>query len=558
MSKMQLESVFFECLKCFSGKAVIERPSLFNLIIGKNNSGKSTVLEGLSWLYSSEEEKVANLKPSSIGYKTVLTKGFVDGYSSSFSVGGLNDFLYERKVEVRIPTSGSFFHPECSFVDEKPLSFRSWDGTTLKPNMFDLGNEINRSVERGHIDCIAAERNIVEEEGKSKSVEIRRDGKGITNWLYSKLNSAENRNEKVKPKLLKYLNDLLCGESVFENIQVLQNKNTNWEVYLTENGNHIPLSEMGSGIKTLLFVVVLLTKYEIGPKEKTFFLFEELENNLHPKVFRRLLEQIYDFSVKNSITVFVTSHSSSAIDFFYDKPDSSIYHVSRNKDGSSIRLIDNAKGRIDLLSDLGIRPSDILLSNGIIWVEGPSDRIYINKWIGVVDDSLVENRDYSFMYYGGRILSHYSLEESKDLLSILKTNTNSAIVMDSDKRSDDDEINETKKRVLDDFKKHEMLCWVTEGKEIENYLFKNDINRLPVFQMIEGKKTLVNDNNELPQVGQYEDFKTFIEPVYARFESNKVQFSKDIKMTADSLSVLDLKDRIEELVKTINKWKANA
>ena len=33
-----------------------------------------------------------------------------------------------------------------------------------------------------------------------------------------------------------------------------------------------------------------------------------------------------------------------------------------------------------LVDDLGIKASDILQSNGIIWVEGPSDRIYINKF----------------------------------------------------------------------------------------------------------------------------------------------------------------------------------
>ena len=33
----------------------------------------------------------------------------------------------------------------------------------------------------------------------------------------------------------------------------------------------------------------------------------------------------------------------------------------------------------DVLDDLGAKASDIFQSNGIIWVEGPSDRIYIKK-----------------------------------------------------------------------------------------------------------------------------------------------------------------------------------
>ena len=46
-------------------------------------------------------------------------------------------------------------------------------------------------------------------------------------------------------------------------------------------------------------------------------------------------------------------------------------------------------------------------------------------------------------------------------------NKNSFIVIDSDKRDADDDINDTKKRILDEFGDK---CWITKGREIENYL----------------------------------------------------------------------------------------
>ena len=33
----------------------------------------------------------------------------------------------------------------------------------------------------------------------------------------------------------------------------------------------------------------------------------------------------------------------------------------------------------EVLSNLGIRASELLQSNGVIWVEGPSDRVYIKR-----------------------------------------------------------------------------------------------------------------------------------------------------------------------------------
>ena len=110
-----------------------------------------------------------------------------------------------------------------------------------------------------------------------------------------------------------------------------------------------------------------------------------------------------------------------------------------------------------ILDDLGVLASDLFQSNGIIWVEGPSDRIYIKKWLELVDPELKENKDYTFLYYGGRLLAHYTSlpsndEDTKKYISILLTNKNSAIVMDSDKKTNWAKLNATKLRVIDEFK----------------------------------------------------------------------------------------------------------
>ena len=89
-----------------------------------------------------------------------------------------------------------------------------------------------------------------------------------------------------------------------------------------------------------------------------------------------------------------------------------------------------------MLSDLDVRASDLFQSNGIIWVEGPSDRVYINRWLKVFCDSeYIEGSHYQFLYYGGKTLSHFTVDDKlDDLISILKTNKNAAIVIDSEAR----------------------------------------------------------------------------------------------------------------------------
>lgn len=130
------------------------------------------------------------------------------------------------------------------------------------------------------------------------------------------------------------------------------------------------------------------------------------------------------------------------------------------------------------------------------------------------------------------------------LINIITTNRNAAIVIDSDKRNRATPLNNTKKRIIEEFNNLGMFSWVTKGKEIENYISKD-----PIAVMI---------NQEInKQCGQYELFTDYIEPYYKNFMNKKVPFANEIKdyMTKEnSNSVLDLKAQIEELYKNIENW----
>src|SRR5438094_9646640 len=111
---------------------------------------------------------------------------------------------------------------------------------------------------------------------------------------------------------------------------------------------------------------------------------------------------------------------------------------------------------LEVLNDLGIRAADVLQANFVVWIEGPSDRIYLNRWIGLMAPELVEGVDYSIMFYGGRLLFHLSLLRDElglcadELIKLLRINQNSSSVIDSDRTRGQAEINETKTRHVKD------------------------------------------------------------------------------------------------------------
>ena len=148
------------------------------------------------------------------------------------------------------------------------------------------------------------------------------------------------------------------------------------------------------------------------------------------------------------------------------------------------------------------------------------------------------------MYYGGKTLSHFTAEDKlDDLISILKTNQNAAIVIDSDKKQENARINSTKARIRKEFDAIGGFCWITKGKEIENYIST---------QALRAKY-----GEDLPVLGQYDLFPEYIESKFKGFSSKKVSFSKGIVehiSSTNSKDVLDLKKQIEKLHGLIQKW----
>jgi len=296
-----------------------------------------------------------------------------------------------------------------------------------------------------------------------------------------------------------------------------------------------------------LWIIPLLPEYKF---KTVYYAFEEIENNLHPALQRRMFNYLYKYACDKNISIFITTHSHVAINTFFGKPGSKLFHVTKNDNKSEMHLIENYIDEVEILNDLDVRASDLLQTNGIIWVEGPSDRVYIKKWMEILCDSkFTEGEDYQFLYYGGRLLSHYTTDDQRDdLINVLTTNRNAAILIDSDKKYQAAPINETKKRIKSEFESRELFCWITKGKEIENYI------------SLEVISAIYSDAPEL-QCEQYQLFPDYIMQQEAGFPGKKVPFAISIAehTTINNIgTVLDLKEKIELLHSEIGNWNKHS
>lgn len=134
-------------------------------------------------------------------------------------------------------------------------------------------------------------------------------------------------------------------------------------------------------------------------------------------------------------------------------------------------------------------------------------------------------------------------EDKHRYINILTTNRNAVIVIDSDRKRTNGRLNDTKVRIRDEFIKNKMPCWITKGKEIENYLSVDAISK--AFGKVRKK-----------QCGQFEAFSDYIKSSSSLYNSSKVGFANKMieHMEADNVEVLDIKEQILKLAKYIEKW----
>lgn len=542
----EIKNIRFKGYKAFSNNkyAEINDISLINVIIGKNNCGKTSLLEIVEKIYDTETKLKIGSEVDEILFEIPFDNKMVDSVFSGYSgIGRWNrsnfsDFVKDKIFSVNLSTGNT--------VELLRDGFKDMGGHIGRAN-----NDINSRRKTYRFRKITAERNIYPESESEQPI-LLSDGEGASNLIATFLNDSNYDESIIEEKFLNALNSIMKPEAEFESIRIQQvnyNNKKLWEVYLQEKGlKRVPLSKTGSGLKTIVLVLLNLlvvpqTNEYLG--KKIVYGFEELENNLHPALQRRLFEYIYKFAIDNNTIFFLTTHSHIAINAFFDKSNASIYHVIKENGIAQIKSIESYIDKTEILDDLDVKASDILQSNGIIWVEGPSDRIYIKRWLETfTPNEYQEGKHYQFLYYGGRLLSQYSAKEETDLINIITTNRNAAIVIDSDKKSRYDRINSTKKRIIEEFNSLGMFHWVTQGKEIENYLPKQALEEM-----------LNVDNKKSCE--QYQLFPDYIKKYYKNFSSKKVPFANKVKefITKDnSIGILDLKKQIDKLYKQIQSW----
>ncbi len=509
---------------------VLEDLAPINYLIGKNGCGKSSVLEALHGYYL-----IPEITPL-VTYESKFRRGInkdkkasimIDGNLRSFDSFGNFCNCYRCKIntdkDIFLPiihcSNGSIINDEIRFEDNRIFNKEKNQDFKIKVGELCEGY---RTFYLSDNDCY-----ILKDDGT----------------LEYEINTGLI-NTKQQEKYYTYLKDFGVGNDGFDKL----------------------VSQRAEGHE--VFSKILHTIWHLNKKfGAQTILIEEPEKSLHPELQKQLPNLFKRLHEDLKIQFIISTHSnyivSEALSLQGDNQ--KVYHFTDKG------VVDKPKGigNLNILSfnevlgTLGVKPADMLFANGVIWVEGPSDAIYIKYWLEL--KGVKQGEDYEFSFYGGSVLNSFSGKfwkgldniSEKQLIRMFAINTNCIIYMDSDFNKEGQSLEKqtqkkqlTKSRIKKEVEENGGKVWISDGREIENYIPSKSFEKLLENLNEKDKKDYLQSYGQWSNIWKLENPKRELE-----YGKKSIIAEKVVKMNIPLENFnFNLEAKIRKYVNLIKSW----
>jgi predicted ATPase len=307
------KSIEIENFRCFE-KFKMSNLSHINIITGKNNVGKTSLLEALYLLVGHHNAGLAlrinqqrGTVVSKLDMQALLKWIFHDGDISQ-KIRFNSELLFEEGVVRKVNLAIGVKNPEVTTLQ---LGEAKSENLVSEPDGVDGNFHL---VFNCKLDEESSEESEVWIEGNETKL---KEGKQLFSggvYLHSKLtNAPENVTRFSK------LSEYYRKDEVVEVVQMLEPRLRDLDVLHVAGVNviaadiglerKIPVGYMGEGFNKLLTIILAILDCSNG-----YFLIDEIENGFHHSVMEKVWLAIVKVSQRDNVQVFASTHSAECIE----------------------------------------------------------------------------------------------------------------------------------------------------------------------------------------------------------------------------------------------------
>lgn len=325
----------------------------------------------------------------------------------------------------------------------------------LLKRLFELPRDISRTIV-----AFSAKRYLETSGGDPADIDALASGESLASWIRSANNPAANRPaDRERHALLRAFEADFALFIDAKSVNV--NSSDGGGINLTVDGELMPITRLGTGIGECLIILLVC---KIAGQSKfmqgmSICALEEPELFLHPKLQRQLIDFIQSYGVQ----LITTTHSPTVLDFGW-RAGWKIFSTRFDRENRKITVDAVPRNGVGaVLMEIGVRPSDWLQADGILFVEGPTDIPVFKKWISICPN--YAGRNIAVIALGGTTTANGNFDFSE----LNKLGRSVAVIMDSERTTVDAKISPAREKVLAKCEAAGIPCTLTARAATENY-----------------------------------------------------------------------------------------
>lgn len=364
---MRLLSVKLQDYRSYADSGEINFDQI-NLLVGRNNSGKSAIIRAIAQLQSGILPIVEN----------DIRKGFHQAIVSASLEMQHGD--YDKHFDVSPETVAKRVRLDYRHARaNKPSYILSEFQESRQPLRDRSGVIINRPIKNvepyNFIYPYLAKRKVTDFDRTINISKVNAIDSNLVN-LTSKIQRLANEGHPKAEEYARY-----CKKVLGFKISTHAAPNGQQSGIHVGKFDYLPIEDMGEGVANLVGLITMLCL-----AENNLFLIEEIENDVHPEALKALLDIIVEKSNDNQFIL--STHSNIVVKWLGSAPQSRVYSVNMEMNPpqtlptSSIILVEpSAESRIKILEDLGYELGDFNLWAGWIFLEESSAEQIIREYL---------------------------------------------------------------------------------------------------------------------------------------------------------------------------------